>query len=276
MKEFIVTKDEKLKNFTDNTYPQGSFYFNALLKKKDIRINGVKTEKDVFLHAGDKVTYYTTPAQESKTAFYEIFRDENAIVVDKESGVNSEAVFSALLQAENGRAYFIHRLDRNTAGLMIFARNERAEKELLNAFRARMIEKIYHAICGGVFRKEQDVLTAYLRKDPNASLVRVSDKKGEGERIVTEYRLLQREKGLNYVEISLHTGKTHQIRAHMAHVGCPVLGDCKYGDEELNKRYKLTRQQLIAKQLVFSFPAESPLVSLNGKIFRSARELPEV
>lgn len=272
MKEFTVKKQEKLKNFTDNTYPQGSFFFNTLLKKKDIRINGVKTDRDVLLRVGDRVTYYTTSAQESKTAFSVIYRDENILVIDKESGVNAEAVFYTLSDAEE--CYFIHRLDRNTAGLMIFARTKVAEESLLSAFRKREVKKIYHAICVGIFRRNAGMLTAYLQKDPNAALVRASAERGKGEKIVTEYRVMKSEGGLSYVEVVLHTGKTHQIRAHMAYIGHPVLGDGKYGDEEANKRYNLTRQQLIAKQLSFSFPFGDPLFYLNGKIFLSPRNLP--
>lgn len=271
MKEFTVKEPNTLKKFTDETYPQGSFYFNALLKKKDIRVNGVKVGRDTPLRAGDRVTYYTTPAQEKKTAFRIVYEDQNVFVADKESGVNAEGVFHTL--AEKGECYFIHRLDRNTAGLMIFARNKRAEEELLTAFRSRAAEKTYHAICGGVFKKDADILTAYLQKDAENSLVRVSDKKGEGEKIITEYKILKREKGLNYVEITLHTGKTHQIRAHMAHIGCPVLGDAKYGDKALNQKYNLTRQCLLSKRLCFSFNENASLAYLNGKVFVSAQEV---
>lgn len=267
MKEFTVKNPDTLKKFTDNTYPQGSFYFNALLKKKDIRVNGVKTDKDIPLHAGDRITYYTTSAQESRSAFHILYEDENIWVVDKDSGVNAEGVFNTLLQ--NGECYFIHRLDRNTAGLMVFARTKTAEASLLAVFRDHTLKKVYHAICIGTFKKDSDILTAYLTKNAETSLVRVSDKRGDGEKILTEYTLLRRENGLNYVEITLHTGKTHQIRAHMAHIGCPVLGDMKYGDKTLNKRYNRTRQCLVAKRLCFSFPENSPLSYLNGKIFIS-------
>ncbi len=265
MKEFTVQNADTLKNFTDNTYPQGSFYFNALLKKKDVRVNGVKIDKNVPLKKGDRVTYYTSPVQEAKSAFYSLFEDENIIVIDKESGVNSEAVFSVL--SEEKECYFIHRLDRNTQGLMIFAKNKESEKELLSAFKARKIEKIYHALCGGVFQKETDVATAYLKKNAQNSTVEISENPTYGVKIITEYKLLKRENGLNYVEVILHTGKTHQIRAHMAYMGYPVLGDTKYGDKAQNSRYNLTRQRLIAKRMVLH--AANLLSYLNGKEFVS-------
>lgn len=268
MKKFVVNEEETLKKFTDNVYPQGSFYWNALLKKRDIRVNGVKTGKDMPVHMGDTIVYYTTPAQEAKPAFQRVYEDENVLVVDKESGVNSEAVFSSLLQS--GEYYFIHRLDRNTEGLMIFAKNASAERCLLCAFREKRMTKIYRAVCLGEFPSPKGVLTAYWTKNENSSFVTVSETDNGGEKLVTEYAVLQREGELNFVEIRLHTGKTHQIRAHLAHVGCPVLGDTKYGDKAANERYHLTRQCLIAKELI---PQTDGVLSyLSGKRFLSERE----
>lgn len=268
MKEFVVTKDDTLKKFTDNVYPQGSFYFQILLKKKDIRVNGKKVSKDVPVCAGDRVTYYTTPVQEAKTAFSACYEDENVLVVDKESGVNSEAVFSALSEKEP--VYFIHRLDRNTQGLMIFAKTPSAEACLLSAFRERKAEKIYQAVCVGKFAQSSGVLHAYLSKESKTSTVTVSSSP-RGERIVTEYRVLSSKGELNDVEIVLHTGKTHQIRAHMAFNGTPVLGDGKYGDKAANARYNKTRQCLVAQRLTLF--AGGALSYLDGKTFSSRFKL---
>lgn len=119
MKEFIAEKPQTLKEFTDNTYAQGSFFWNYLIRNKEIKINGKKTGENVFLAAGDKVAYYLPSEKEKKSAFYPVYEDENVLVIDKESGVNSEAVFAAL--SRERKCFFIHRLDRNTAGLLIFA-----------------------------------------------------------------------------------------------------------------------------------------------------------
>lgn len=264
MKEFYVSQPDTLKKFTDNTYPQGSFYFNILLKNKDIRINGKKTGQDLPVQKGDVVAYYTTPEQESKSAFTVLYQDENVLVIDKESGVNSEAVFSVLSAGQE--CYFIHRLDRNTQGLMIFAKNKQSEHCLLAAFKEKKVEKVYHAVCVGKFKRRADVLQAYLQKDPRTSTVKVS-LSPKGEKIVTEYRVLRNDGELNDVEIILHTGKTHQIRAHMAFNGTPVLGDTKYGDKELNARYRKTRQCLVAKKLTLF--ADEPLSYLAGREFLS-------
>ena len=121
MKSYTVSENTTLKEFTDNHCAQASFCFRALLKAREIRVNGERVGRDIPLQAGDSVSYFLTAAQRGKQAFTVLYRDENVVVVDKESGVNSEAVFSAL--AEEGECYFVHRLDRNTAGVMIFARN---------------------------------------------------------------------------------------------------------------------------------------------------------
>ena len=132
-----------MKEFTDNTYAQGSFFWNYLIRNKEIKINGKKTGENVFLAAGDKVAYYLPSEKEKKSAFYPVYEDENVLVIDKESGVNSEAVFAAL--SRERKCFFIHRLDRNTAGLLIFALRTEAAVWLEKAFRERRVEKIYHA-----------------------------------------------------------------------------------------------------------------------------------
>ncbi len=274
MLQLIVDQTQSLKEFTENNYAQAAFFWGVLLKNKEIKVNGKRVSADVRVYKGDEVCYYLTPKQADKPAFYTVYKDENIWVVDKESGVNSEAVFAAIARA--GEGYFIHRLDRNTRGLLIFALNERTEKALLQAFKARQVEKKYHALCVGVLPKPQEVLTAYLKKDAQRSRVRVFDEPVKGsEKIVTEYKALCSREGLTKAEITLHTGKTHQIRAHLAHVGCPVVGDEKYGNSAQNKALKLTRQCLVAKSLCLELSGE--LSYLSGKQFlsRFEAELPQ-
>ena len=268
MKKFLVQRAQSLKDFTDETYPQGSFAFSRLLREKDVRVNGEKIGRNVPLSAGDEVTYYTSPREEARPFYRAVYRDENILIADKYAGVNAEGLFCAL-HAEFG-ARFIHRLDRNTSGLMAFALNAAAERELLAAFRERRAEKIYEALCFHPFAKQTEMLTAYLKKDEKAAHVRVFSRPCAGaERIRTEYAVGESFGEYSRVEIRLHSGKTHQIRAHMAFIGHPVVGDEKYGDEALNKKYHVSRQVLVAKRLSFRF-SEGALAYLNGKVFESA------
>ena len=266
MKKFTATLKTSLKDFTDCTYPQGSFVFRTLLKKGDIRVNGVKVRENVHLSEGDEVTYYTTAAQEGALSHTVVYEDDNILIADKFSGVTSEGLFNELSPYKPA-----HRLDRNTCGLIAFAKTQDAEEELLSAFRQRRVEKTYLCLAKNAFKEKSATLTAYLKKDKNNSLVRIYARDNGGcDKIVTQYKVLKDMGDIAEVEVKLHTGKTHQIRAHLAFIGCPVLGDEKYGDEALNAKYSARRQILIAKYLRFDLDGE--LAYLNGKTFESSFE----
>lgn len=265
MKKFTVKENSTLKDFTDCTYPQGSFAYNALINKGDIRVNGVRQHANCKVFAGDEVIYYTTAAQEAKPSHSVVYEDENVLIADKFSGVSSEALFSEL---ESRGCLPVHRLDRNTCGLLVLARTEDAQNELKKAFKERAVEKVYLCIAADNFKEMKGVLTAYLKKDDKSSLVRIyPSPDADRVKIVTEYEVLERKDGLALVKVILHTGKTHQIRAHLSFIGCPLLGDTKYGDFALNKKYNVTRQFLTAYKLRFNI--SGGLVYLNCKEFTS-------
>lgn len=269
MKSFTVKENCNLKKFTDFNFPQGAFCLTRLLKNKDVKVNGTRVSSSVSLKAGDEVIYYTTEKQEAMPTHFTVYEDENVYVADKLSGVTSEGLLAELYGL--GEFYAVHRLDRNTEGLILFAKNKLAEATLLAAFRERTVKKTYLALCKNSFSKESGTLCAYLVKDDKTSHVKIYDSAASGGvKIITEYKIIERRGDTALIEIVLHTGKTHQIRAHMAHIGCPVLGDEKYGDNALNKKYGVKRQCLVAKKIEFGLSGD--LSYLNEIVLESRFE----
>ena len=275
MKKFVAHGAQTLRDFTDENYPQGSFAFSRLLREREVRVNGKKTGENVMLRAGDEIEYFTTRKEEERPFYNIVYEDENVLVADKYAGVNAEGLASHLAGACGARA--VHLLDRNTAGLTAFAKTESAEAELLNAFRTRRVQKEYEAVCFRPFAAPHALLSAYLQKDARAARVSVyAAPRAGAEPIRTEYFVEKDFGEYSLVRILLHSGKTHQIRAHMAFAGHPVAGDEKYGDEALNKKYGVRRHILVAKSLCFDF-GQGALSYLNGKKFFSsfAAQMPQ-
>ena len=266
MKEFIADKNRKLSKLALYHIEDLSFSnFMKALRKKDVKVNGKRVNQDLTLSVGDKVEIFYLPTEKKK--YQIVYQDQNVLVINKLSGHTSESIYGEI-KKEHAGAGFIHRLDRNTSGIMIFSLNQIAESELLKGFKDRTFDKKYTTIVVGKMPKKEDVLSAYLVKDKDSAKVNIFDKKVQNSVLIkTGYKVLEENKDTSKLEITLYTGKTHQIRAHLAHVGNPILGDGKYGDFEMNKKYNLSVQQLCATQLTLFFEQNSPLNYLNGKKF---------
>ncbi len=237
-----------------------------LIRKKDVKLNGRRTGKDEQVLTGDEISVYAeiTDERAEKT----IYEDENILVLVKPKGITSED-FYGLIKKKRENARFIHRLDRNTDGIMIFALNDTAERELLKGFKDRTFKKYYVTKAAGTFDKKEGTLTAYLMKNAEKAEVKIFDEPIKGaEKIITKYKVLSEEDGFSILEIELVTGKTHQIRAHLSHVGHPIIGDGKYGYKSINDRFKEKSQVLTAYKIQLFFDRESPLYYIDGKIFK--------
>ncbi len=264
---FTASKNQKLSKEALEKIEGLSFgAIMKALRDKDVKVNRIRTNKDVVLSIGDLVEIYIKKLKELCPCDL-LFEDENVLVIDKKSGFTSEKTFEYL--SKNQQVYFIHRLDRNTSGVMIFAKNEVAEKELLKGFKNRDFKKIYKALVYKKFSKKEDVLTAYLKKDSKNSLVKIYDNcVKDSVQIKTGYKVIKENENTSELRVELFTGKTHQIRAHLAHVGHFILGDGKYGKQEINKQLGVKTLQLRSKELTLKFSKESPLVYLNNKTFQ--------
>lgn len=265
LKEIIAKENKKISRLCENVRGLSYSAFRKALREKDVKVNGRRTDKDETVQIGDKIEIYYKPVETEKYSV--IYSDENVVVTDKKQGYTSEEVFEDILSKNKG-AKFIHRLDRNTGGIMIFALNENAEKELLAGFKNRAFNKIYKAKVFGSPKKNADTLTAYLLKDEKTSTVRIFSEKASGSvEIKTGYKVIKKDTETTDLEVYLYTGKTHQIRAHLAFIGCPIVGDGKYGDNEKNKKAKVKYQMLTAYKLTLFFGEQSVLKYLNGKTF---------
>ncbi len=268
-KEFSVKQETKLSKAIINELPFFDYAkARALIKNKDARVNGVRVKEDIVLNGGDVVTVFYEQKQVSKH-YNLVYSDDNVIVVDKFDNIETvnfkgDSLFDEL-KAEYGEIYAVHRLDRRTSGLVIFARNRTADEELLTAFKDRLLDKKYHAVVKGKFNSTHAVLKNYCVKDAKKSLVTVMDKPTPNSvEVITEYKVLKTIGSNSLVEITLHTGRTHQIRAHMAYIGHHVIGDGKYGVADRKERLKLA-----SVSLKFNLTDSFKLSYLNKKSFKT-------
>lgn len=286
MKELIVDKKydgKKLNTFLLDTFD--SLSLNVLykaLRKKDIRVNDIRINENIVVHNGDHIKVFISDEQltgknniDYRNIIDIVYEDKNICVVNKPAGIEVTGENSLTNALENYYKNFIrpcHRIDRNTTGLVLFAKNEDALEILLDKFKNHEIEKHYHATVVGIPKNKKADLIAYLFKDSKKSLVYVSDipKKGY-EKIYTSYDVISSDKKLNTstLDVTLHTGKTHQIRAHLAHIGHPIVGDGKYGNNEINKKLGYKTQQLTSYSLTFNFKTDSRVLNyLNNKTIK--------
>lgn len=277
MKVLIVSKkfnNKKLSNFLLNSIDGlTSSTFYKLLRKKDIRINGKRINENCIVKLNDEIqVYISDKALQKLPLFSIIYEDDNILVANKPIGVTVSEEENSLTSSLKQTYSFIepcHRLDRNTSGLVLFAKNSTSLEILLEKFKFREIKKHYVCICLGLFQKKEDLLTAYLFKDSQKGIVYIKDSPQKGyKKIVTGYKVMKqfKEKNLSLLDIELQTGRTHQIRAHLAHIGHPILGDGKYGNGEVNRKFSQKVQCLCSYSLTFSFSSESyHLEYLKGK-----------
>ena len=305
MKEFTVKKNDagqRLDRFVGKAVP---LLPEALLQKyiriKRIKLNGKGAKRDVRLAEGDILQLYINdeffekPREENSylkvgTPRLDIvYEDENILLADKKPGVlcHSAGVWDYNTLIANIQAYMAqkgewkpkeensfapalcNRIDRNTGGIVIAAKNAEALRILNEKIKDREIEKYYLCAVQGRPKPPRGRLENYLFKDAGKNQVYVKNRPEPGAKTaVTEYRLIASRGELSLVECRLLTGRTHQIRAQMSHAGWPLLGDGKYGSERFNRGYGEKGQALYSYKLKFDFPTDAGILEyLRGKNF---------
>ncbi len=292
---------QRLDKFLTKTYPhlpQALLY--KAIRKKDIRRNGKRCTMADRLEMGDELSLFL-PADVLETAppTYEfmhashkldiVYEDNHVLLLNKPVGLlvhPDDREFGDTLifrvqrylyekgeydpAVENSFApALVNRIDRNTAGIVIAAKTAVALRILNQKLKEREIEKYYLCLVHGKMPQQEDTLEGYLEKNEAKNRVYVSRNPLPGGRTIrTHYRVLEHRNGLSLLEIHLLTGRTHQIRAHLASIGHPLLGDGKYGSNTQNKGTGFTKQALCSYRLQFAFttPADE-LEYLNGKEF---------
>ncbi len=293
MRKIIVSKkyDKKyLNSFILNEFPNlNKNVLYKALRKKDIRINGVKISQNTLVHLGDEITLYIVDSEldgtrtisshnidknlynkNENTAYKDIlnkikivYENDDLLIVYKPDNLSvtdnsrDKYTLTSILKKEFGdNIEPCHRIDRNTKGLVLFSKTEETHKQILEMFKNGKIEKHYLAKVYGIPKKRHAILEAYLFKDSKKSMVYISDVPKKGyQKIITEYTIVTADNKLNIstLDIILHTGKTHQIRAHLAHIGHPILGDGKYGINKINKQFGYKTQELYSYSLKGEF-----------------------
>lgn len=259
---------------------------NKALRENKIKLNGKKQPLSTRVQNGDIVRLFLNDDVLEKRALPAamlVYEDDDILVVNKPAGVEVDgSADDTLLKrvcatlAERGgpsQAVLCHRLDAGTSGLVLLARNAAAEQFLTEAIRQRQIQKRYLCVTFGRPQPPAALLHDYLSKNAERGVVRILSAPAPGAKeILTGYETLAVSGRLALLQVDLITGRTHQIRAHLAHIGCPILGDSKYGNNAANRELHFKYQALCAWELRFPAQIEDARFSrLAGRVFHAEK-----
>ena len=253
-----------------------------MIEKEEIKVNGNKIKANYILRDGDKIEVLFADPVPSLIQAEDIpldikYEDEDIIVVNKPSGMvvhpaignKSGTLVNALLHhckdlsGINGesRPGIVHRIDKDTSGLLIVCKNDFSHNEMAKQFHDKTVNKIYYAICSGVIPHNVGVIEAPIGRDiQNRQQMSINDK---GKNAITHFKVLERFNNHTLIEVKLETGRTHQIRVHMKYIGYPVTGDPLYGHK---KEVSEFGQFLHAKKIGFNHPRTGAYMEIDSEL----------
>lgn len=298
MKEFIVNKRKevglRLDKYLCSRLPYISSYFlYKTIRKKNVKINGDKAHYRYKLSLNDRIQVFISDKviEELKKQYYRnpkefsiLYEDENIMLVDKRQGILCHkdkedttqslisSVQSYLVNTKDNIQYppeLCNRIDRNTGGIVIIAKNPESKRILDEKIKNREIQKYYLCAVHGIPKKKRGRLENQIFKDSVKKISYIMKKKEKKTRTaITDYRVLACNKEISLLECRLTTGRTHQIRAQLANEGHPIIGDLKYGNNSLNKIYNKKKQLLYSYKVEFDFSTDAGKLNyLKHKFF---------
>lgn len=303
MKTVVINKNDaeiKIDKFLKKYMPSApSSVIYKALRKKRVKVNKKRCDSNYILKENDVLELYINDeffeVTENSSDYMRvtpdldiIYEDENIMLVNKKQGMivhsDDKETFNTLINhilsylrnkgeytEENENTFrpaLCNRIDRNTSGIVIAAKNAKTLKIINDKIKNNEISKYYLCIALGIFEKKSKTLKDYIVKDSDRNMVTVTkEKKNGAKEIITKYNVLKEKNNLSLVEVNLITGRTHQIRAHLSYIGHPILGDTKYAKLS-DMPVKSRKQYLCSYKIEFNFKEDSDILNyLNGKSF---------
>ncbi|MDQ2087222.1 RluA family pseudouridine synthase [Herbivorax sp. ANBcel31] len=260
-------------------------YIQKLLKDKNVLVNGNAVKPNYKIAEGDHIILKIPKPQVLDVVAEDIdiqvlYEDEDILVVNKPKGMvvhpaagNYSGTLVNALMAHCGddlsdingviRPGIVHRIDKETSGVLVVAKNNKSHEMLSEKLKNHDIKRVYEAVVHGIIREDKGRIDAPIGRHPvDRKKMAVNTKNGRGA--ITHFKVLERFKESTYIQVTLETGRTHQIRVHMSHVGYPIIGDRVYGKK--NEKYEIEGQTLHAKVLGFVHPSKNKYMEFEAPL----------